>query len=384
MVFGQSAIGTASWAALIAIQSAASYKFNADPLYMSAIALAWASPTLLFSPVIGRAIDSYGPRRVACIAAIANIVVSCAFVFVASLPVLFAVTLLAGGARAFAQTAIDSMPSHLADGVEPVTASIWLGFATSIPVVAGPIVAASALAVVGISGIFLINVGTYALGLVIILRLRTTRITLSSQGSDNRSAHTAGFRDALLVLGVTLAVWASYGAFSPLEVLYVRLVLNEPATSYAIIDVFFGAGLILATLVIRWKSWLLSQAYFLQFSVVLVGITECIYIGTNTFAIAIVGSTLWGIAVGLFGPACRVLILQRTPRSEHGRAMARWRAVQSFGGLIPPVASGAIASRVGIQPTLLGFASAVVVVGLFVAALERRRTGSTARTGDRQ
>jgi MFS family permease len=378
LVFGQSVIGTASWAAFIAIQLTASYKFDGDPLYMSVIALAWASPALLFSPMIGRTIDSYGPRRVGCIATIASMVASGAFVFVASPVVLWSVTLLAGLARAFAQTAIDSMPSHLASGDEPITTSIWLGFATSIPVVAGPLVAAGAIALSGISSVFLINVVIYGLGLAIILRLRTAPPTLVSESSDDHPSRNTALPGAFLVLGVTLVVWVSYGAFSPLEVLYVRTILDEPPSSYATIDVFFGAGLILATLIIRWKPRLLSGASFLPTSVILVGITEGLYIGTTVFPIAVVGSTLWGVAVGFFGPACRVLILERTPRSEHGRAMAKWRAVQSFGGLVPPVVSGLIASQVGIQPTLLGFASAVVVSGLLVIAIERRRTAYAA------
>jgi MFS family permease len=373
LVFGQSVIGTASWAAFIAIQSTASYKFDADPLYMAAIALAWASPALLCSPVIGRAVDSYGPRRVGCIATIASIVASGTFVFVASPVVLWSVTLLAGVARGFAQTAIDSMPSHLASGVKPITTSIWLGFATSIPVVAGPIVAAGAIALSGISCVFLINVLTYGIGLAIILRLRTAPPTQVIESSDDRPSPSTALPGAFFVLGVTLVVWVSYGAFSPLEVLYVRTVLNKPPSSFATIDVFFGAGLILATLIIRWKPQLLSQTSFPPASVILVGITEGLYIGTPVFPIAVVGSALWGIGVGFFGPACRVLILERTPRSEHGRAMAKWRAVQSFGGLVPPVVSGVIASQVGIQPTLLGFAAVVVISGLFVIATGRRR-----------
>jgi MFS family permease len=377
LVVGQTVIGTASWAALIAILSTASYKFHAQPLYMSAIALAWASPALLFNPLIGRSIDTFGPRRVGCIATACSIVVSGAFVFVASPAVLWSLTLVAGLARAFAQTAIDSMPSHMAGEVEAVTTSIWLGFATSVPVVVGPVIAAGAIAVSGVPSIFLLNAVTYGLGLAIIARLHTEPPTA---GGEDRKANKAGmaWRGTVLVLALTLVVWISYGAFSPLEVLYVRSVLGRPASSYATIDVFFGVGLVAATLIIRWRPGLLSRPSFVAASAVLVGLTEGLYIGTGVYPVAVVGAALWGIAVGFFGPACRALILERTPRSAHGRAMARWRAVQSFGGLAPPVASGAIASQIGIQGTLLGFASAVVLAGLVMSAVERHRA---ARSG---
>lgn len=371
LVVGQTVIGTASWAAFIAILATASYKFHAQPLYMSAIALAWASPGLLFSPLIGRSIDTFGPRRVGCIATGCSIVISGAFVAVPSPAVLWCLTLVAGLARAFAQTAVDSMPSHMAGEVEAVTTSIWLGFATSVPILLGPVIAAGAIAVSGVPSIFVFNVVTYLVGLAIIVRLHTERPTSVDEDPEANNAGMA-LRGTVHVLAITLVVWISYGAFSPLEVLYVRSVLGRPASSYATIDVFFGVGILAATLIIRWKPGLLSRSSFVAVSAVLVGLTEGLYIGTRIYPIALAGVALWGIAVGFFGPACRVLILQRTPRTAHGRAMAKWRAVQSFGGLAPPVASGAIASQIGIQATLLGFSSAVVVAGLVMSAVERR------------
>jgi MFS family permease len=386
LVLGQVLIGTASWAALIAIQIKASYELHQGALYLAVVAMAWGAPTIVLSPLVGRIIDSRGPRTVGIAASGVSIAASLGLAFAGGLGLLWAMTLISGVARAFSQPAVDAMPSWLPGPVEYVKSSVWLGFATSLPIIAGPALAATCVAAWGTSSAFGVNAVAYLLGGSVFILLRLTRTPGAETAEQNDARGGPGMRSLLVMPGLrvavvlTLIVWISYGAFSPLEILYVKSVLHAPAGTFATIEIVFGSGLLAATLLIARYNALLSRRFFLPVSVLLVGGSEILYICTDRLSVAYAGVCLWGVAAGLFGPACRLALLRGTPAEHHGRAMALWRALQSFGTLAPPTAAGAVAHFAGIQPTLIGLGTMVAVTGTVACALIGFRRGATTRT----
>ncbi|MFD4551244.1 MFS transporter [Streptomyces sp. NPDC058466] len=402
LVLGQILIGTASWAALIAVQTKASYELHQGALFLAAVAMAWGAPTILLSPLVGRVIDSRGPRAVGIAAASLSVAASLGLVLTDGPAALCAMTLLSGVARAFAQPAADAMPSWLPGPAEHVKSSVWLGFATSVPMIAGPALAASLVAVGGTASAFTANAVAYLLGGGVFVLLRLTRTPETEQAKEVKRAKEAqqaremkqakgmkqgeeakedrsrlGLRGLLTHRGLrftivlTLIVWISYGAMTPLEILYIKSVLHRPAGTFATVEMVFGAGLLAATLLIARFDGLLGRRFFLPLSVLLVGAGQFLYSATHSLTFAYLGVGLWGLAAGLFGPACRLSLLQGTPADQHGRAMALWRAVQSFGSLAPPAVAGAVAHFAGVQPTLVAIGSLVVVTG--ACALTRSR-----------
>lgn len=381
LVIGQILIGIASWSALIAIQTKASYQFHQGAFYLAFTAMAWGAPTILLSPLIGRAIDSRGPRTIGVVAGAVSVAASIGLALTGGPGTLWAMTLVSGVARAFAQPAVDAMPSWLPGPSEHVKSSVWLGFATSIPIIAGPALAATCIAVWNsTTSAFAINAVAYLLGGSVFLLLRLTR----TPAPRDRNAAPRGPRMAALLgnwglrvtVVLTLFVWISYGAFSPLEILYVKSVLREPAGIFATIEIVFGSGLLVASLIIARYDTLLNHRMFLPVSVVLVGAGEVLYVSTDRLPVAYAGVCLWGVAAGLFGPSCRLALLRGTPTEQHGRAMALWRAVQSFGTLAPPTVSGLIAGFAGIQPTLIGIGALVVVIGAIAWVLIAAHAGT--------
>lgn len=383
LVIGQIMIGTASWAALIAVQTKASYELHQQALFLAAVAMAWGAPTILLSPLVGKAIDSRGPRTVGIAATLVSAVASLGLVLTDGPAPLWAMTLLSGIARAFAQPAADAMPSWLPGPAEHVKSSVWLGFATSVPMIAGPALAATLVATWGTASAFTANAIAFLIGgsVFVLLRLDRTPGRPEGQQDSTAAADGSGSMRALLAhpglrvtIALTLIVWISYGALTPLEILYIKSVLHEPAGTFATIEMVFGAGLLAATLLIARHSKLLSLRFFLPLSVLLVGAGQVLYSATHSLTFAYLGVGLWGLAAGLFGPACRLSLLEGTPTEQHGRAMALWRAVQSFGNLAPPTVAGVAAHFAGIQPTIVAIGSLVVITGAVACALTRART----------
>ncbi len=386
LVVSQILIGTASWSALIAIQTKASYQFHQGAFYLAVTAMAWGAPTILLSPLIGRAIDSRGPRTIGIIAGIVSVLASIGMSVTTGPGALWSMTLLSGVARAFAQPAVDAMPSWLPGPSEHVKSSVWLGFASSIPIIAGPALAATCIAVWGSTSAFAVNAVAYLLGTSVFFLLRLTRTAAprDSGAAPRRQRMTALLvnRGVRVTVALTLFVWISYGGFSPLEILYVKSVLREPAGIFATIEIVFGSGLLAASLLIARFDKLLSHRMFLPFSVLLVGGGEVLYVSSDRLPVAYAGVCLWGVAAGLFGPSCRLALLRGTPEEQHGRAMALWRAVQSFGTLVPPTLSGLVAGFAGIQPTLIGIGSLVVVIGAIAWVLITLHAGSAVPTAN--
>ncbi|MFF1715980.1 MFS transporter [Streptomyces sp. NPDC058268] len=381
LVIGQILIGTASWAALIAVQTKASYELHQQALFLAAVAMAWGAPTILLSPLVGKTIDSRGPRTVGIAATLLSAAASLGLVLTDGPALLWSMTLLSGIARAFAQPAADAMPSWLPGPAEHVKSSVWLGFATSVPMIAGPALAATLVATSGTASAFTANAIAFLLGGSVFLLLRPHRTPAGGESKDTPATdgQRGGMRALLahpglrVTITLTLIVWISYGALTPLEILYIKSVLHEPAGTFATIEMVFGAGLLTATLLIARYTSLLARRFFLPFSVLMVGAGQVLYSASHSLTFAYLGVGLWGLAAGLFGPACRLSLLQNTPTAQHGRAMALWRAVQSFGNLAPPTVAGVAAHFAGIQPTIVAIGSLVVITGAVAFTLTRSR-----------
>ncbi|MET9500033.1 MFS transporter [Streptomyces sp. NPDC006552] len=364
LVAGQSLIGIAYWALLIVIESKATFTLHEDAAYMAAIAVAWGAPSVLLSHPVGRVIDSAGPRTVGIVASGAGVLTTLAMITTDTAPLLWAVTLASGVARAFAQPAADAMPSWLPGRTEHVTSSIWMGFATSLPFIAGPTTAAVCIALWGTVSAFVVIAALSLLGGCVFLSLGGTRRPAADGTASRVRARTllASFSVGAALL-LTLVTSLANGAFRPLEPLYVREILDRPASTFATIEVIFGIGLLGATVfMLRWKH-LLDHAYFLPASVLMISVGEAVYIMTDRVPVAFGGVFVWGVAVGLFGPACRIALLRGVSAEHHGRAMALWRAMQATGSLVAPAVSGLLAAVVGIQPILLTVSAVVAVSG---------------------
>ncbi|MFF8955200.1 MFS transporter [Streptomyces sp. NPDC014894] len=376
LVVGQIFIGTASWAALIAVQTEATYELHQKALFMAAVTMAWGAPTILLSPLVGRVIDSRGPRVVGIVSTLVSALAMTGLIFTTGPATLWVMTFISGIARAFAQPAADSMPSWLPGPAEHVKSSVWLGFAASVPMIAGPGLAAILVAAWGTTSAFIATAVAFLLGGSVFVLLRLARVPGQTESAETGQG-PKGMRGLLAHPGLrftillTLIVWISYGSLAPLEILYIKDVLGEPVATFATIEMVYGTGLLAATLFIARFDALLTSRHVLPVSVLLVGGGQVLYSATHSLTIAYIGVGLWGVANGVFNPACRVTLLTRTPVEQHGRAMALWRAVQSFGSLAPPTAAGAVAHFAGVQPTIIAVGGLVAITGVVACAMNR-------------
>ncbi len=378
LVSGQLLAGIAQWAMLLGVLDYASYTLHVGAFRIGVAGLAWGAPPAVSGSLVGRLIDARGPRPVAASAGVCGVAVSLGLALSPSWNALLGLLALAGMSRALIRPAIDAMPSWLPQQIDHGTSSVWLGFGNSAPIVLGPLAAAGFLAVGGATVVFLATAAMYAAALLVLARTRARRRPEARAAQPGQPAAAQPVRRApaaRLVLGVSLIVWISYGCFSVLEILYVRDVLRSPMWVFVVLQVLFGVAMLITSLVLSRCPSLLGRRGALVAAVLLTGFAEMLYVISNRFFIAACGVTLWGAATAVFGPVCRVRLLDAIPAERHGAAMAAWRQGQAVGNVLPPLAAGSLAQLIGIQLTLISAAAMVVITGAW-ASLKRGPTGA--------
>ncbi len=378
LVSGQLLAGVAQWAMLLGVLDYASYILHVGAFRISVAGLAWGAPPAVSGSLVGRLIDARGPRGVAASAGVCGVAVSLGLALLPSWNALLGLLALAGMSRALIRPAIDAMPSWLPHQIDHGTSSVWLGFGNSAPIVLGPLAAAGIMAVGGPADVFIATAAMYAAALLVLARTRARRRPAASAAQPGQPAAAQPVRRvpaARLVLSISLIVWISYGSFSVLEILYVRDVLRSSMWIFVVLQVLFGVGLLITNLALSRCPSLLGRRGALVAAVLLTGLAEMLYVISNRFFIAACGVTLWGAATAVFGPVCRVRLLNATPAERHGAAMAAWRQGQAVGNVLPPLAAGSVAQLIGIQLTLISAAGMVVVTGIWAWLTPRLRAG---------
>jgi predicted MFS family arabinose efflux permease len=380
LVSGQLLAGIAQWAMLLGVLDYASYILHVGAFRIGAAGLAWGAPPAVSGALVGRLIDARGPRLVAVSGGVCGVAVSLGLALLPGWNALLGLLVLVGVSTALIRPAIDAMPTWLPQQIDHGTSSVWLGFGSGAPIVLGPLVAAGLLAAGGPADVFLAAAAMYAAALLILAWTRARQRPAASAPAPGQPAAAQPVRRvraARLVLGISLIAWISYGCFTVLEILYVRDVLRSPMWIFVVLQLLFGAGLLITNLAMsRWPSLLGRRGAFVA-AVLLTGFAEVLYVISDRFFIAACGITLWGIATAVLGPVCRVRLLNATPAERHGAAMAAWRQGQAVGNVLPPLVAGSVAQLIGIQLTLISAAGLVVIAGVWAWLTPTLRAGDT-------
>jgi MFS family permease len=385
---GQALNGIGSWAALVALWGFAAYQFDSGPGQIAIIGLAWSVPAAVIGPVAGVPIDRFGAKRVLVLAYVAGALAAVAMAFAGSFEQLVALGVVHGLAKAFAQPASDTLPPRLVEDEDLLAANAILGASSESAIVFGPLVAALAIAAWGLKGAFFVDAATYLVGIAVVLPLQLRDLHGPMERTSLRAEVKEGFAivRANPVLRFTLllasTVFLTWGAYVVCEPIYVRDVLDQPASFFAALQTAFGVGLVATGLLMPKLGDRVAGPHALSVSVILSGLTAALYVGTRIPAVAVVGVFLWGVDVAFFSAPSRTLLQRNTPPEAHGRVLALYRTVHSVADVAALPLAGLAAGVVGVQATALTMASFAFVAGVVGYRLAGRvapRPHATAR-----
>jgi len=376
LVLGQAVNGIGSWAALVAMWGFAAYQFDSGPAEIAMIGLAWSAPAAVVGPFAGVPIDRFGAKKVLVAAYLLGAAAAVAMSFSQSYTQLVALGGLLGLSKAFARPATDTLPPRLVDDEDLLGANAVLGAAAESAIVFGPLVAALAIAAWGLRGAFLVDAATYLVGIAVVVPLVLRSPAEAEAGGepapvaslrrDLREGFSLVGRQPVLRFTMLLSaiVFVTWSTFVVVEPIYVRDVLEEPASFFAILQTAFGIGLVSTGLLLPKLGDRVAGPRALALSVLLSGLTAALYVGTSIRGVAVVGVFLWGVDVAFFSAPSRTLLQRNSPPATHGRVLSLHQTVHSGADLVALPMAGLAAGAVGVQPAALAVALLPIVAGL--------------------
>ncbi len=254
-----------------------------------------------------------------------------------------------------------------------MSANALLGGAQDLAIVVGPVLAAAVNVRWGLAGAFVADAATYLVGMAAALPLRVSTVasTVGSTWTELREGlslvrRTPGLRWTLGVSGTTFLLWALFGVLEPL---YVRDVLGESDTVFALLQTVFGVGLVGAGLTLAKIGDRITRPRYVAIATIASGATAALYLGTSSLPVAFVGVFLWGVDVAFFFVPAKTLLQRYAPTSTHGRVLSINQTLEPLADLgMAPVAA-VPAGALGIQ--LLGVVGGVAAAVAGAVALRR-------------
>ncbi|MBW3642882.1 MAG: MFS transporter, partial [Actinobacteria bacterium] len=254
-----------------------------------------------------------------------------------------------------------------------VSANALLGGAQDLAIVVGPVVAAAVNLRWGLAGAFLADALTYLAGMAAAWPLRVESVAggVRSTWVELREGlslvrRTPGLRWTLGITGTTFLLW---GLFGVLEPLYVRDVLQESETVFALLQTVFGVGLVGAGIALANIGERVARPRYVAIATIASGATAALYLGTSSLPVAYFGVFLWGVDVAFFFVPAKTLLQRYAPTSAHGRVLSLNQTLEPMAGLgMAPVAA-VLVGAVGIQ--LLGVLGGLAAAVAGTVALRR-------------
>jgi predicted MFS family arabinose efflux permease len=378
LLAGEVVNATGSWIALIAIWGFASFKFDAGPGDLALLFVVLSIPGALLGPLVGVPIDRFGPRRTLVLANLLGMVDALALTQARTYLQIVLLALPLGLIEAFAAASLDAVPPRLARDDQLLTANALLGGAQDIAIVLGPLAAAALNARFGLDGAFVADAATFAVAALVALSLRVGPVDRTEAPEStwqelraglSLARRSEGLRWTFSVISSVYLLWALFGLLEPL---YVRDVLGQSDSVFALLQTVFGVGLVLTGLALAKLGDRIARPRYVALAVIVSGFTAALYLGTESVVVAFVGVFLWGVDVAFFYVPAKTLLQRYAPVRFHGRILSLNQALEPMAGILMTPLGALALAVVGIR--LLGVVGGVsaVVGGVFLLRWSRR------------
>lgn len=361
---------------------AATYDLGGSAFLVAGITLVHNLTTSLGNAVSGPVVDRLGPR-VTAMWALAVTVAGALVVGFASTtaPLLFFASAMLGLTGGFVNTSTRAWPAYLRNDHEGlIHLNSQLVFYSNIAYAMGPVFGGIIVQHAPSRATFLFMAVVMATAIPAALGAHER---LRPQRDDDKDSDTSGGVMGGMAEGARLTFanrtlctifvagflgFCAFGAFDSLESLYYRDVLRVSPDWMGWLSAVAGfTGVLGSFIVTKWPAERINLRVLLV-TLLLVGLSSLLYVGTPWLACACLGQATNGLCWGFFEPIEVTLVQEEAPISHLGRIMGFQRFGLMMAGVVPLLAAPFLAEMVGPQAVLVGAACVIAGVGaLFVA-----------------
>jgi MFS family permease len=384
LLAGQAINATGSWVAVIAIWGFAAFRFDVGPGDLALLFVVLSVPGALLGPLLGVPIDRLGPRRTLIIANLLGMLDAIALTQANSYITIIILALPLGLIEALAAASLDAIPPRLMHDEQLLAANALLGGAQDVAIILGPIIAAVVNAQWGLEGAFLVDAATFLVGALVAIPLRVPAAETAAESEStwkelraglSLARRTDGLRWTLCVVGSVYLLWALFGLLEPL---YVRDVLGESDTVFAMLQTVFGIGLVGAGLALATIGDRVARPRYVAMAVIASGATAALYVGTESVVVAFIGVFLWGIDVAFFYIPAKTLLQRYAPTTFHGRILSLNQSLEPLAGIVMTPLGAVALGFVSVQALGVIGGALATIGGIVVLRLARRLPVPTA------
>jgi predicted MFS family arabinose efflux permease len=380
LLAGETINATGNWIAVIAIWGFAAFKFDASAGDLALLFVVLSLPGALLGPLLGVPIDRLGPKRTLLLANLLGIIDALALTQAKTYLQIVLLALPLGLIEAFAAASLDAVPPRIVDHDELVAANALLGGAQDVAIVVGPMVAAVVNEQWGLQGAFVADAATFLVGALVALTITIGPLDHETERDTTwrelraglaLARRSEGLRWTLVVIASVYLLWALFGLLEPL---YVRDVLRESDTVFALLQTVYGVGLVLTSLALARIGERIARPRYVAIAVIVSGLTAAIYLGTRSLTVAFIGVFLWGADVAFFYVPAKTLLQRYAPIAFHGRILSLNQSLEPLAGVIVTPLGALVLGVVSVR--LLGvLGGALATVGGVMVLLWSRRLG---------
>jgi len=352
------------------------YQLTGSTLAVGLIALCELVPLLTLAVVGGTIADAVDRRRLLLVTEVGLVGCSAALVYNASLarPREWALFVLAGAITSFwalGSPALRSLTPRLVPKDQLASASLLNSAYHSLGAVAGPATGGLLIAGVGLTGTYLIDVGTFAASLVAIWRLPSF--------APHGDAERAGLRSMLdgfrfvrsqpVILGIFLLDTNAmvFGMPSALFPALAEHRFGGGATTVGFLYAAPYAGALAATLLSGWVSHVRKQGLAVAIAAALWGVAILLFGFAESLPIALLLLAFAGAADNVSAAFRSAIVLAATPDEMRGRVSGIELAQVASAPTLGNVEAGVVASLTSLRFSIVSGGLACVAGTIAIA-----------------
>jgi predicted MFS family arabinose efflux permease len=373
-----SAIG--DWVAMIALSLRANELWKGAGVAVLLICL-W-SPLAALAGHVGVLVDRLETRAVAIWSALFQAAIACSLAFAATLPEIYALTILLGIGVAVSQAAEFALVPMLAGSREIARANGLVESMRAIGFAVGPLIAGAIAASAGTKLALLADAATFlVIGIVLLgLPVRRRIEHLAGTGPRARDGIQLLFSERVLaiVLGFGAVTLVFMSASIPGDFAYVAE-LGHKDLGIGIVLSVWAVGMIVASNTIAHRVSLGAIALVTLLAASLQGLAKFVAPFWTVFPFMVAWWFVGGLGHGLKNTGFRTLIHQRVDPDRHGRAFAAFNGLRNTAELVALAGGGVLVTTLGARGTLWiagGVSALAGLTGVAMLSAARGRTES--------
>ena len=354
------------------------YERTGSVLATGAMFAAETLPRLLFGSVAGVFVDRWDRKRTMVISDLSRAVVLLPLLAVAAggpLALVYAVAFVEASVSMFFLPAKSAIIPNLVAERDLTAANSLDSLSEEVPALIGPLVGGALLGVVGLSGLVLLDIGTYLVSALLISLIAAPTAAPDEEPDVTPEVAASAWANALkewlgglrlivrdrsiaVLFAVMSVATVGEGVVVVLWIIFFRDVLGGGAQEFGYFIAAYGVGGILGGLLLGWSSRLIDETRLFSLSLVANGLLLLAIFNARLLPVIVALAVLAGATVVGWLVTSQTLLQQWAPDHYRGRVFGAYEATQALTLLV----------GMGLAVLLEGLLGVVAVLSIVGAA----------------